>query len=279
MQAFPAWMRSEGYSPRTVAIYAQVARRAARHLAERAAEIDTATLDDLRSFWLSVPEGRESRKGVRCALIAWYRYRGVPGGGYARDLPNLPAPHRMPRPHNAEEYVRFLDAARTLGGRHQVVGELLAFTGARVSEIRYALWEQFDLSTVDPVWYIAGKGSARRGTRVRQVPVHARLVVTLRQQQPGPGATGPLFPSTRSADGVLCYSTVRGLVRDIADEAEIPASTPHRWRHTVATLGLERDADLRAVQELLGHASLTSTQIYTAVVPSRLARLVQALPA
>lgn len=277
MQTFQAWLRSEGYAPRTVTLYTQIVRRADRYLAGIGVALDTATIGDLRSFWLSVPEHRESRKGARCALIAWYRYRGIPGGGLARDLPNLPAPHRLPRPHSAEEYVRFIDAARELGGRHQVVGDLLAHTGARISEVRCATWAQFDLAAAEPVWYITGKGSARRGARIRQVPVHPRLASTLRGWMPSPGATGPLFPSERSDDGFLSYSTMRETVAEIAKAAQVDRSTAHRWRHTVATLGLERDGNLRDVQDLLGHASLTSTQIYTAVAPSRLTRLVGTL--
>lgn len=277
MDTFPAWLRSEGYAPRTVTIYTQTIRRAERYLDAIGSSLATATVDDLRSFWLSVPESRESRKGVRCALLAWYRYKGLPGGGIARDLPTLPAPHRTPRPHSIEEFMRFIAAARDLGGRHHVIGEMLAYTGARISEIRCATWEQFSLSDANPVWYVTGKGSGRRGPRVRQVSITPRLTETLRTWRPRLAATGPLFPGT-SADGCICYSTARLAVADIAEEAGIDTTTPHRWRHTFATLALEQTGDLRGLQEQLGHASLTSTQIYTGVVPSRLASLVRALP-
>src|SRR5438132_952976 len=68
----------------------------------------------------------------------------------------------------------------------------------------------------------------------------------------------------------MSQEPLRDRVRAIAALAGIPYAQPHRWRHTVATLALERTRDLRGVQEFLGHASLASTQIYTGVVAGRL---------
>jgi integrase/recombinase XerC len=70
---------------------------------------------------------------------------------------------------------------------------------------------------------------------------------------------------------------MRGYVSEIAELAGVPDATPHRWRHSTATLALERTGNLRGVQDFLGHASLQSTQLYTAVLPSRLTEIVLAL--
>lgn len=276
---FADWLRAEGYAPRTVTLYARTIRRAEAHLTELGITLDEADAEALKGFWLSLPPSRESRKLARCALLAWYRYRGRAGGGPARELPNLPAPRRLPRPHTTEEFVRLLEAARRLGGRHQVVAELLGYTGARISEVRDATWDQLELGVDNPVWYIAGKGSGRRGPTIRQVPLHPRLAATLRAWRASTSGQGPVLPSARSRDGRLNYATLSSLLRDVAAEAGVESTTPHRWRHTVATLGLEMTRDLRGLQDLLGHVSLSSTQIYTRVVPSRLRSLVEALPA
>jgi site-specific recombinase XerD len=67
-------------------------------------------------------------------------------------------------------------------------------------------------------------------------------------------------------------------VREIAAAAGVEDATPHRWRHTVATMALAETRDLRGVQEYLGHASLQSTQVYTGVVAARLQEIVESLP-
>lgn len=67
------------------------------------------------------------------------------------------------------------------------------------------------------------------------------------------------------------------MTHKICEAADIERATPHQWRHTVATVALDRSRDIRALQELLGHASLATTQIYTKVLPGRLRTLVETL--
>ena len=268
---FQTWLYDQGFAPRTVQLYTQTLRRARRHVGP----LDEATTDDLIGFVRTIPASRSSRAGARYALIHYYRYRGQRDGGPAADLPLPPAPHRLPRPIG--QYDRLLTAARQLGGRYQVLGELLYFTACRISEVQHAAWHQFDLAADVPVWYIAGKGSRKRGAKVRQVPLRPELVTTLRAWRAGHSTEEYLFPSDQSVAGYVHVSTLRVWVQTIAAAAGIVGATPHRWRHSTATMALERTNDLRGVQEFLGHASLASTQVYTAVVARRLTDIVGAL--
>lgn len=268
---FIAWMQEQGFSPRTVQLYRQTLRRAVRHIGT----LDHATADDLLEFVRTLPASRSSRAGARYALVHFYRFRGMRDGGPAADLPVPPAPHRLPRPLG--DYDRLLDASRQLGGRHQVLGELLYFTACRISEAQHAAWHQFDLTAEVPVWYIEGKGSRKRGVKVRQVPLRPELVTTLAAWHAGHSTEEWVFPSDQSACGHVHVSTLGIWVRTIAAAAGVVGATPHRWRHSTATLALERTNDLRGVQEFLGHASLASTQVYTAVVARRLTDIVGAL--
>lgn len=276
---FGEWLGEQGFSPRTIALYKYLVRRAAVFLRARGQTLGRADLAALHAFWLTVPPSRSSRAGVRYALIAYYRYRGRKDGRPANGLPTLPAPYRLPRPLAEAEYMAFLAAGRTLGGRYKLIAELLGYTGCRFTEMRKAAWHQFDLASDPPVWYIEGKGARKRGAKTRQIPLHPELVATLRAWRVADSHTDVLFPSERFPGRVLCDATIRNHIADIVALSGVEGFQPHRVRHTVATLALAATNDLRGVQELLGHASLASTQIYTGVLPGRLAALIEALPA
>jgi len=275
---FRQWLIEEGYSPRTVVLYTQLVGRAARHLREEGITLARATADELHDFWITVPATRSSRSGVRYALMAYYRSHGRKDGRPACELPNLPSPYRLPRPVGEDVYGQLLTAARKLGGIHEVMAELLHFTGCRFGELRTAAWHQFDLGE-PALWYIEGKGSKKRGPKVRQMPLHPSAAAVLRRWRAESGRADWLFPSERSRDGRLCDRTMREKMVEIEELAGVEHVVPHRWRHTSATIALDRTHDLRAVQEYLGHSSLASTQIYTQVVAGRLTEIIMALPA
>lgn len=272
---FDQWLAEQGYSPRTIDLYTRTIRRVAEHLATFDTTLARAGEDDLHGFWEKVPATRSSRAGVRYALVAYYRYRGRPDGRPANGLPLPPAPYRLPRPVSARALDDLLAAARRLGGVHQVAAEILAYTACRRCELRAAQWHQFDLDA--GLWYVSGKGAQRRGPKPRQVPVHPRLRATLVSWRAEHREAAAVFPG-RSRDGMLSTATIGRIVAEVTDAAGMEGVTPHRWRHTVATIALERTHDLRGVQELLGHSSLASTQVYTGVTAGRLAEIISVLP-
>jgi integrase/recombinase XerD len=142
---------------------------------------------------------------------------------------------------------------------------LALYTGARHDEIRRLTWPQISDGWVR----LAGKGAKERA-----VPIHARL-------RPGLGAwrvecPDPLwiFPSPACIGQPVGSTWVRRRVRAVGELAGIPGLHPHTLRHTFATALLDRDVNLRTVQELLGHARPETTVIYTHVRPARSAEAV-----
>lgn len=193
---------------------------------------------------------------------------------------------RLPKTLTVEEVGRLLDAARQQGRteadrlRNTCLMEVLYATGMRVSEL-----VSLPLASAkgDPrMLLIRGKGG-----KERMVPLSppARDALSLwldhRQAQDDalPRGAQPsrfLFPSP-SKDGHLTRHRFYILVKEIALAAGVTPSkvTPHTLRHAFATHLLENGADLRAIQTLLGHADLATTEIYTHVLEHRLKELVE----
>jgi integrase/recombinase XerC len=153
--------------------------------------------------------------------------------------------------------------------RDRVVLELLYATGVRVSELC-----GLDLLDVDAgrrVLRVLGKGSKERAVPYG-VPAQRALDAWLTRGRPvwaGPRSGTALLLGARG--GRLDPRTARAVVhRRLADVPGAPDLGPHGLRHTAATHLLEGGADLRSVQELLGHATLATTQIYTHVSIERL---------
>lgn len=152
--------------------------------------------------------------------------------------------------------------------RDSAVLELLYATGVRVSELC-----GLDLPDVDGsrrVIRVMGKGAKERAVPYG-VPAQRALDEWLRVGRPKllrEGSGAALFLGARG--GRLQPTVVRRIVSAAATTAGLPHTSPHGLRHSAATHLLDGGADLRAVQDLLGHASLSSTQIYTHVSTERL---------
>jgi integrase len=271
LDALRAWLDAQQYSPRTVGTYYHHAKRAARWLN---VPLRDAQLDDLRKWWSTLTP--TNRMQCRKALVAFYRALDRPDvDNPACSLPKLPPPDRLPRPLSADQLATFIAAARRLGGVHEVIALFFATTGCRFEELRCARWADIDLGT-DASWRICGKGSARRGPKWRRVPLHPALVSVLTTQRPDP-ASGYVLPSEYPPEPIR-IRRLRDLFAEVCADAGLEGVTPHRLRHTVATMALERTKDLRAVQELLGHASVATTQSYTLVSSDRVSAAVETLP-
>ncbi|MDG4767206.1 tyrosine recombinase XerC [Solwaraspora sp. WMMD406] len=184
-----------------------------------------------------------------------------------------PKPHReLPAVLRAEQTARLMPEpdgpADPLHLRDRVVLELLYATGIRVSELC-----GLDVADVDPgrrVVRVFGKGARERSVPYGE-PAAAALDAWLRHGREalvGPGSGDALLLGAKR--GRLQTRVVRRIVAGAARDGGMPHTTPHGLRHSAATHLLEGGADLRTVQEFLGHASLSSTQIYTHVSVERL---------
>jgi integrase/recombinase XerC len=159
-------------------------------------------------------------------------------------------------------------AAAPVRLRDRAVLELLYATGIRVSEL--CGLDLPDLDQARRVVRVLGKGAKERAVPYGE-PAELAVTDWLRLGRPSlttPASGQALLLGARG--GRLHPSVVRRLVAGYARAAGLPATSPHGLRHSAATHLLEGGADLRSVQELLGHSSLSSTQIYTHVSVDRL---------
>ena len=193
---------------------------------------------------------------------------------------------RLPKTLSPEEVDRLLEAARAHGRtpvdrlRHACLLELLYATGMRVSEL---MTLPVSSARGDPqMLLVLGKGGKERLVPLSP-PARTALAVWLTERDAADAArvakgavpSRYLFPS-RGKDGHLTRHWFYGVIKDLAVAAGVDPSkvTPHTLRHAFATHLLAGGADLRAIQTMLGHADVATTEIYTHVVEERLNALV-----
>ena len=281
-----------GYSPHTVAAYRSdlielIAFTEARGSTDAAA-IDLPLLRDW--LWAATERGLARTSIARRAasargFTAWLTRRGLLDADPGMRLKAPRAQRTLPRVVTEQAVTDVLAtlSARAAGGaptevRDLAIIELLYASALRVSEL-----VGLDLSDVDRrrrVVRVLGKGSKERMVPYG-APAARAIDRYLDESRPkiianasenavnAPAATSAVFLGARG--GRMGVRSVYGLVAAIL--AEIPGtgpSGPHAFRHTAATHLLDGGADLRAVQEFLGHASLGTTQIYTHVSSERL---------
>jgi integrase/recombinase XerC len=237
--------------------------------------------------WLGVLRSRGASRATlarRAAALrtfcAWAYATGLVEADVGQLLAS-PRPRRhLPAVLRADEAAQLMtavddpEAPEPVVLRDRVVLELLYASGIRVAEL-----VGLDVDDVDRrrrVLRVLGKGAKERTVPYGQ-PADRALDRWLRHGRPvlaGPNSGGALLLGVRG--GRLDQRAVRTIVHRAADSVPgAPDLGPHGLRHTAATHLLEGGADLRAVQELLGHASLSTTQIYTHVSVERLRRSYQ----
>lgn len=149
--------------------------------------------------------------------------------------------------------------ARFFALRNEALLEMLFATGMRISEICGLHVEDFDLS--EGLIFVRGKGN-----RERIVEIENREVMSILRQydKARPHKADFFFLNNRGAP--LSTQSARIIVRHIAESVDSSRRiTPHMFRHSFATLLLEENVDIRYIQQLLGHSSIMTTQIYTYV--------------
>ena len=265
-----------GLSDRTATAYARDLRRWAGFLEGAGVEAPTeVTATHLRDWIFSLKEGGLAPTSIRRAQSAvrtYFAFLLAEGAVTVDPTERLESPklgRRLPEFLTHAEVKAFLDApdpVSTVYWRDRAILELLYATGMRVSELAELPLTALDLD--EGFLTVFGKGSKERLVPVG-APALRALGRYLRDVRPtldrGKGkAKGRVFLNVRG--GPLSRVAVWGLVKESARRAGIDkAVSPHTLRHTFATHLLEGGADLAAVQELLGHADISTTQIYTHV--------------
>jgi integrase/recombinase XerD len=187
----------------------------------------------------------------------------------SREVRSAAPPRRLPKAIPIEDVERLLEAAgyagTSLAMRDRALLELLYGTGARISEA--VGLDVDDLDLTDNTVLLTGKGSKQRRVPVGSYAA-AALSAYLVQARPTLARDGRGTPRVflNARGGPLSRQSAWVALRTAAERAGLAAGTsPHTLRHSFATHLLEGGADVRVVQELLGHASIMTTQIYTLV--------------
>lgn len=278
---FVVSIRSErGLSKNTAEAYrrdlGQYGDTIALHPELGAAEIVHLHLETLRANHL-----KDSSIARKFASIRAY-HAFVITEGYATDDPTtmIESPRRaatLPKALTVDQVTRLVEApdiTAALGRRDRAMLEVLYGTGCRVTELVDLDLHDVDFETNTAI--VTGKGDKQRIVPIGSFASEAiRLWLPDRLDIRSPGTDpGALFLTTRG--NRLSRQTVWRMVRTMGTSVGIAETqlSPHVLRHSAATHMVEGGADLRTVQELLGHASLSTTQIYTKVSPEHLREIV-----
>ncbi len=194
------------------------------------------------------------------AFLRFLRRRGYLEESLERFLRNPRSGKPLPKALSKEEVERLIDAAVDV--RERAIVEFLYATGVRVGELVSLNWSDIDWE--NEVVRVIGKGG-----KERIVPIGSKALEALRAYGAQSGMSGPLFKNKRGER--LTSRSVERLIKKISLKAGLGGKvTPHTLRHSFATHMLEGGADLRVVQELLGHSNLATTQVYTRITLSRM---------
>jgi integrase/recombinase XerD len=274
-----------GTARSTLDSYSRDLRRYADYLATSGTvTLDEVRADDLAAFLAELREGSSERpplaqSSAARALVAargLHRFahaEGLVEADVAREVPPPSPPRRLPKALPVTDVLRLLDGA---GGddpralRDRALLELLYSSGARISEAIGL--DLDDVDTAQRTVLLDGKGGRQRLVPIGR-PALTALDAYLVRARPVLAARGQGAPAIflNSRGTRLSRQSAWNALKCAADRAGIAADvSPHVLRHSFATHLLEGGADVRVVQELLGHASVTTTQVYTLITVNTL---------
>lgn len=289
-QSWLDWLKGERRaSPRTLEAYGRDLAIFLAFLARhQGGPADLAALAALKTVDLRAFLAARAREGIGkvsvarqlSALRGFFRHldrRGLVHNPAIRALRTPRQPKSLPKALSADDALSTLDSAGALDqepwmdARDRALFGLLYGAGLRLSEALGL--RQSDAPLADTL-AITGKGNKTRLVPI--LPQVATMVAEYRALCPfKPSPEAPLFLGARG--GPLNPGVVQRQIRRLRPMLGLPESaTPHALRHSFATHLLAGGADLRGIQELLGHASLSTTQRYTAVDAERLSRAYRA---
>ena len=280
------WLRVErGRSPNTLRAYANDLRAYVAWLDEHDLSIAAVEEADLQRYVGQLRSEGRAESSVKRALVSvrgLHRFlsdeqEGRPDPTAALEMPKLP--RGLPKALSEDEVLRLLDSVvgdEPIDRRDRVILEVLYSTGLRISELVGLSLADLDLD--------AGLVRAfGKGAKERIVPIgsHATRALVRWLDPDGRARLEPERWARRDDEEALLLNTRGGrlsrqgawlVVRKAGERVGLQGRlSPHVLRHSCATHMLDHGADIRTVQELLGHASISTTQVYTLVSTERLA--------
>ncbi|MBI5222407.1 MAG: tyrosine-type recombinase/integrase [Candidatus Magasanikbacteria bacterium] len=267
-------LRFRNYSRKTIESYVYYNRELLRFCQKDPREVNTDDVKDYLDFW---SQGRSaSTVSVAYNALHFY-YKEIWHRSFFVNIHQPRKAKYLPVVLSKEEVRRMIEL--TKNQKHNCVISLLYGTGLRVSELTHTKMRDIDLDR-KMLRVFQGKGK-----KDRFVMLPEKLLPVLSAQAKLKQAGDFLFTRHRSGAGFtngrgskLAEATIQKIVSQAAERAGIKKSvSPHTLRHSFATHLLENGTDIRYIQELLGHAKLQTTQIYTHVANNNLAGIISPL--
>lgn len=250
-------------SENTIDAYRRDLKDLVEHLGNQ--DVDKIEMTHLRSFLKSLSVWGASTVSRKLSTIRSFMTfclrEGLIEKNHAKSLKAPRLEQRLPHHVNTEGLDRLLEAPGTdsLGLRDRAILEVLYSAGLRVSELVWLNVEDIDFEAMTV--RVIGKGNIQRLAPLGSKAAEA-LLTWLNGREDG-------AVYTNYQGGRLSVRSVQKIIHKYAAKAGLGKMTPHSLRHSMATHLLDAGADIRAVQEMLGHRSITSTQIYTHVAKAR----------
>lgn len=280
LDRFLHYLSSErNYSENTLKAYSTDLGEFVDFLEARGSEITRAGTRDVRGYLAKLRAkglGRSTVARRLAAIRSFYKYLHRTGEISKNPLVALRTPRReqkLPRFLTVDDVTRLMDAPDATGWpgvRDKAILETLYGAGLRVSELVGLNDEDLDLQ--QDLLHVRGKGKKERLAPVGGCAVRAlKKYLAARDRRNFPDRDpDAVFLNSRQG-GRLTARSVRRIMQKYLNEAGLDGKlSPHSLRHSFATHMLNNGADLRTVQELLGHENLSTTQIYTHMLPDNL---------
>jgi integrase/recombinase XerD len=224
-------------------------------------DIDFITKDDVEDYFFHLSEDREMKpNSIRLARMALKQFFDTVGLNLVDDIPAPKIGRRLPKFLTRDEVSGLIASCKN--ERNRAITHLL-YCGLRVSEVVNISYGDLDLENRKV--RVRGKGDKQRFSRLSNAAVGSlRLYIGESQRDTPPPDEAVFMITTRR---------IQQFVGRTAKRAGIAKATPHMLRHSFATHLLQSGVSIRYIQQLLGHSSLNTTEIYTSVVDADLDRL------
>lgn len=270
-----------GLSSNSIASYSRDLAKLERFLVDSNRDYRKLSTEDITEFSVSLKNEGLSLSSVNRSISGvkgFYKYLAQENGiaDPTTDISSAKLPRKLPKALTIDEITRLIESAEREGDptslRDKALLELLYSTGARVSEIIALNVVDFSLSFTSDgdihIVKVKGKGSKERLVPLGKFAVAAvdNYLTRVRPalSEKNSKSEGALFLNSRGKR--LSRQSAWQVVLDAAQATGLSGKvSPHVFRHSFATHLLDGGADIRVVQELLGHSSVTTTQIYTLV--------------
>lgn len=272
---FLDYLKRQGLRERTIRLYDRIRRRwEADGFTDALAWIEDLNTDVLAARTVAT---------YRAAVFHWLDSQGIVYDAHAikRRVRGKSQQRHYRHGLTRAELDEYLEALKASGTPEPswTILQLLPECGLRVSEMC-----ALPIGAVQSVGAAKGLRFAGKGNKERFVPLGRRGVQLLsawrrdRRKELTSSSSSWMFPSVQQPDNHVSPVTVRAHLRQVRSDAGLSAAiTPHTLRHTYATLLLERGAELRVIQDLLGHASIATTARYAQPSVSKLVAAVELL--